>query len=89
MQCNTTRRQRQEARWLERAKHKLQRFKANLREHREHPDAAAIKRTRRMKAVAKKLSWLSRQDVEAMTPEARRAALRLLQSDLAREILRG
>jgi hypothetical protein len=51
------------------------------------PDVINKKKTRRLKATAKKLSWLARQDFNIMTPEARRAAKKLLLSDLAGQLL--
>ena len=47
------------------------------------------KKVRRMKAVAKKILWLARKDFNSLSPEARRAAGRLLRSKLAGEILRA
>jgi hypothetical protein len=51
------------------------------------PDVISKKKERRLKAAAKKLRWLARQDFDGMTPEARRAANKLLRSDLADQLL--
>ena len=51
------------------------------------PDVIGKKKERRLKATAKKLRWLARQDFDSMTPEARCAAEKLLRSDLAGQLL--
>jgi hypothetical protein len=68
-------------RWKHRVIQQLIRCKDKLADHRivEHQK----KQARRSKATAKKLLWLARQDFDKMTPEARRAAERLLKSPLA------
>jgi hypothetical protein len=68
-------------------KRRLKRTHAKLQRAQKKVAPYAPPSERKLKAVAKKLAWLARKDINKMKPEAQRAAGRLMNSRLAKEAL--